>query len=198
MKPDLSPTARYILETVAPIFNRQGYVGTSLSDLTEATKLTKGAIYGNFKNKEDLALKAFYFNFEKSISPLLPEMATQASSIEKLLAVSNYYKNYYHLVVESGGCPLLNVSSDAKFNNPKLFEAAKKVANSILEALTTVIQTGIEESEIKQSIHAESYSKSIFSMIQGGIFLALTNENESFLTATLERVDALIIDEMKR
>ena len=197
MKRDLSPTALYILETVAPIFNRQGYVGTSLSALTDATKLTKGAIYGNFKNKEDLALKAFYFNFEKSISPLIPEMEKHETSIAKLLSVSNFYKKYYHLVVEFGGCPLLNVSSDAKFNNPALFTAAKKVANSILEELTKVIETGIDKKEIKATISADSYSKSIFSMIQGGIFLALTNENESFLTTTLERVDELILNEMK-
>ena len=46
----------YILEKTAPVFNRQGYIGSSLSDLTKATNLTKGAIYGNFVNKEELAL----------------------------------------------------------------------------------------------------------------------------------------------
>ena len=42
-------TTAFIIETVAPIFSRQGYVGTSMSDLTEATGLTKGALYGNFE-----------------------------------------------------------------------------------------------------------------------------------------------------
>ena len=55
-------TTAYIIETVAPIFNRHGYIGTSMSDLTEATGLTKGAIYGNFENKEALALSAFEHN----------------------------------------------------------------------------------------------------------------------------------------
>ena len=50
-------TTKYIIETVAPIFNRKGYAATSMSDLTAATGLTKGAIYGNFKNKEELAIK---------------------------------------------------------------------------------------------------------------------------------------------
>lgn len=44
-------TRQFIIEKVAPIFNRKGYAGTSLSDLTEATGLTKGAIYGNFKKQ---------------------------------------------------------------------------------------------------------------------------------------------------
>ena len=49
MSTDNLNTSDFILETVAPIFNRKGYAGTSLSDLTAATGLTKGAIYFNFK-----------------------------------------------------------------------------------------------------------------------------------------------------
>jgi len=55
-------TTQYIIETVAPLFNQRGYSATSLSDITSAVGLTKGAIYGNFKNKEELALKAFEHN----------------------------------------------------------------------------------------------------------------------------------------
>ena len=38
-------TTKYIIKTVAPIFNRKGYAATTMSDLTAATGLTKGAIY---------------------------------------------------------------------------------------------------------------------------------------------------------
>jgi len=44
-------TRRMIIEKAAPIFNKKGYLGTSISDLTKSTGLTKGAIYGNFKDK---------------------------------------------------------------------------------------------------------------------------------------------------
>ena len=37
-------TRSYIIEQVAPIFNKKGVHGTSLSDITNATGLTKGAI----------------------------------------------------------------------------------------------------------------------------------------------------------
>ncbi|MDH3699278.1 MAG: TetR/AcrR family transcriptional regulator, partial [Flavobacteriaceae bacterium] len=63
-------TTAYIIETVAPIFTKHGYVGTSMSALTEATGLTKGALYGNFTNKEDLALRAFDFSSNKLIEAL--------------------------------------------------------------------------------------------------------------------------------
>ena len=41
-------TRSYIISKVAPIFNKKGYSATSLIDMTSATGLTKGSIYGNF------------------------------------------------------------------------------------------------------------------------------------------------------
>ena len=55
-------TRQFIVEKSAPIFNKKGYSGTSLHDLTEATGLTKGGIYGNFENKDEIAAAAFEFN----------------------------------------------------------------------------------------------------------------------------------------
>ena len=45
-------TRQYIIEKSALIFNKQGYAGTSINDITDAVNMTKGAIYGNFENKE--------------------------------------------------------------------------------------------------------------------------------------------------
>ena len=58
-------TRQFIIETTASLFNTKGYEGTSLSDLTTATGLTKGSIYGNFENKEEVALAAFDHNLSK-------------------------------------------------------------------------------------------------------------------------------------
>jgi len=41
-----------------------------MSDLTSATGLTKGALYGNFKNKEELAFLAFKFNVDRVVNPI--------------------------------------------------------------------------------------------------------------------------------
>ncbi|MDX1328332.1 MAG: TetR/AcrR family transcriptional regulator, partial [Arenibacter sp.] len=78
-------TTAYIIETVAPIFNKLGYVATSMSDLTEATGLTKGALYGNFENKESLALASFEYNSKKLLSKLDEQLNTEGSALEKIL-----------------------------------------------------------------------------------------------------------------
>src|SRR5262245_13558435 len=52
-------TRLHIIEKTAPLFNMNGFDGTSLADLCRVTGLTKGALYGNFLDKEELATEAF-------------------------------------------------------------------------------------------------------------------------------------------
>ncbi|MGN6478181.1 MAG: TetR/AcrR family transcriptional regulator, partial [Flavipsychrobacter sp.] len=73
-------TKQFIVEQVAPIFNVKGYAGTSLSDMTSATGLTKGSIYGNFSGKDDVALAAFDYNLAKLQHIISGEMSKQTGT----------------------------------------------------------------------------------------------------------------------
>ena len=47
-------TVRKILDAAAHLFLEKGYDGTSLQDIIDETKLSKGAIYHHFGSKEDI------------------------------------------------------------------------------------------------------------------------------------------------
>ena len=87
MKSKADQTKDYILRQAAPIFNKKGYAATSLSDILEATKLTKGAIYGNFLSKEDLAIKSFRFNVNRVLASISIELNKSENAIEKLFFI---------------------------------------------------------------------------------------------------------------
>jgi len=191
-------TSEYILEKVAPIFNKQGYVGTSLSDLTKATNLTKGAIYCNFLNKEELALKSFELNVKKVVLPLEILILEQTNAVQKLFAITKYYRNYYDLANSRGGCPILNVGLDARFINPLLFNAAKKTSENLVNGLTSIIKNGIIKNEIQENIESSIYAKNIYAMIEGAIFMAFTHENEDYLINITNLIDSLIEEKMHK
>src|SRR6478735_1428393 len=87
-------TRAYIVEKTAPIFNTKGYAGTSLTDMTDATGLTKGSIYGNFENKDEVALAAFDYNLAKVRGIIKAEMDKHATVKEKLLVYVDVYENF--------------------------------------------------------------------------------------------------------
>ncbi len=191
-------TSEFILQKVAPVFNRKGYVGTSLSDLTNATGLTKGAIYGNFENKEELAVKAFRLNIKKAIEPLSVELKQYEKAVDQLYALTKYYRKYYDVAKGSGGCPILNVGSDANNINPKLFKAVKEVSLKLTAALTLIIQNGITQNEINRHIDASFYAKTIYSMIEGSVFMAFMHSDKSYISAMMDVIDNMIEEKLKK
>src|SRR5260370_19214238 len=49
-------TRRILLEAAAVVSSREGFHGASLDEVAAAAGVTKGAVYSNFKSKEDLFL----------------------------------------------------------------------------------------------------------------------------------------------
>ncbi len=193
----LEKTANYILETVAPIFNRQGYVGTSLSDLTKATQLTKGALYGNFKNKDELALRAFELNTKRVLKPLNEMVDKEDNYLDKVLAVIQYYRTYSQRTKEIGGCPFLNVSIDAKNNYPALFLRAKSLEKRKQEALSRIIEEGIKREEINADIDPDSFAKNMYSLIVGAYFMTFIQEDESYLKVALDQLESDMMPKLR-
>lgn len=191
-------TSEFILDKVAPIFNKQGYVGTSLSDITNATGLTKGAIYCNFENKEDLALKSFQLNVNVAIKPLFRLIASTQGSINKLYAVTDYHRGYYDLVKDRGGCPMLRVSVDTKFINPLLFEEAQKLSQRFTTGLRNIIEEGIDSNEIKKDTHPLQYAKVILSLIEGSSLLAFIHDDQTYITNAMDYIDNSIIKNIQK
>lgn len=190
-------TSEYILSKTAPIFNRNGYVGTSLSDLTKATGLTKGAIYGNFMNKEDLALKAFQLNLKTVVYPLFQLIAKEEDNLAKLYAMTKYHRGYYKLTKKIGGCPILNVGLDSKYINPLLFKAAKKVSSQFVDGLVEILKDGKRKGEFNKKINPVETAKNILSMIEGSTFMALTHDDNKYIVHAMDFIDNTIIPSIK-
>jgi TetR/AcrR family transcriptional repressor of nem operon len=190
-------TAAYIIETVAPIFNKNGYAATSISDITKATGLTKGAIYGNFENKEQLAVASFKFMVKSLMKEIIKHMDKSDSPIEKLLLISDFYRNYYLYTNKMGGCPILNVGVDANNQNSYLLEKVRVIIQRIQDQLATIIEDGIELGEISTKVNAMYAAKRIDTMIQGAIFMAYTMDDEFYIKDTMDQVDKMINEELR-
>ena len=191
-------TADFILKKVAPVFNKKGYIGTSLTDITKATQLTKGAVYCNFANKEELAIEAFELNLKVAIGPLFELVANTAGSLNKLRAIINYQRTYFERLGDRGGCPLIRAGIDAKFNSPKLFNRAQAFSLRILNGMTRIITEGIAAGEIKKSTDAAKQAKLILSMIEGSNFMSFTHNDNSYIITAMDFIETYIIDVMKK
>jgi len=191
-------TTTYIIETVAPIFNKHGYAGTSMSDLTEATGLTKGALYGNFENKEALAMAAFEYNSKRLLKALDEKLNYEGTSLEKLFALTDFYRHYADFTKEIGGCPILNVGVDSQHNNALLTAAARETIKIIEGKIALVLENGIHNNELNLPVTPLQFAKQLFTMLQGAISMATITGDRKHLINTVAYLDVLIKKEIKK
>lgn len=190
-------TTQFIIETVAPLFNQNGYVGTSMSDITKATGLTKGAIYGNFDSKEALALKAFKYNLKKLLSKLEEQISVTNSPIQKLFVITNFYRHYNDYTKGMGGCPILNIGIDANNRSEELMNNVRSAILRIQNNLRDIIDDGKKQGEIKITTDSNLYARRILSMIEGATFSATTMNDDKYLKDMMNMLDNMIINELK-
>ena len=191
-------TSEFIIQQVAPIFNKHGYSGTSMSDLTNATNLTKGAIYGNFKNKEELAFRAFAFNVQRIVDQIKVHIGETRSPIEQLNKLVSFYRNYRKITVKSGGCPVINIGVDANHDNDALLGRVREVIARLQNGIVQLIIAGIEAGEIRSDIDAEKYGRYFFTVIEGAVFLMTTTDDDRFIDEAMDRLDNVINEELKK
>lgn len=189
-------TAEYIIHKVSPIFNKHGYEGTSMADLTKATGLTKGAIYGNFKNKEELAFLAFKYNVDRVVNQIKVDLSDINSPLQQLFGLTNFYRRYRAYTIEFGGCPIVNIGVDANHGNADLLKKVQEVVMKLQGYITKMISLGIEAGEIKKTVNPEKYARYIFTMIEGAVFMTATMNDDSYLQETMGRIDHMIENEL--
>jgi TetR/AcrR family transcriptional regulator, transcriptional repressor for nem operon len=190
-------TRHFIIEKTAPVFNAKGYSGTSINDLMNATGLTKGSIYGNFENKDEVALAAFDYNFQRVVIYIKSQMDTRDSIIDKLLVYPETYRNFLKLPFLSSGCPIANTSTEADDTHPKLKEKAAAALHLWRSSVERYLKTGIENNEIKSETNIHEVVSVLAAIIQGASLHAKVSGKINYLNASMNFLERMI-KELKR
>lgn len=185
-------TRSYIIEKTAPIFNIKGFAGTSMNDITEATGLTKGSIYGNFKNKDEVALEVFEHNKKKMQDLFTLEISKKSSYRDKLLTYPELYDQFFIRHFIDGGCPIMNTAIEADDTHPLLKEAAKKAILVWKDSLAYLVQKGIDAKEFKSETNPEETALLILSIIEGTVMVSKLTGNVGYLKTLMHSLRKLI------
>jgi TetR/AcrR family transcriptional regulator, transcriptional repressor for nem operon len=185
-------TKQFIIEKAAPIFNTKGYAGTSLSDMTEATGLTKGSIYGNFADKDEVALACFEHNYKMVREAPRKEIDQLNSFRDKLLVYLDVYSNPKKYPLQQGGCPILNTTIEADDTHPRLRALAGEALKNWKDRLVQLIQGGIANKEFKSATHAEQAALTIIALLEGNILITRSTGNAAYGKLVIESARKLI------
>jgi TetR/AcrR family transcriptional regulator, transcriptional repressor for nem operon len=189
-------TRQFIIGMAAPIFNKKGVAGTSISDIMEATKLAKGGIYGNFATKEEISMEAFDYMMEAVVARMQELTAPKKSSKDKLFAILEFYRTYPHKPVISGGCPILNFGAEADDTNPVLRKKVKGAIHYFQESVEKLVHRGINYGEFSRQWDARVFAIKMFSMIEGGILISRIHGDNRQMSLLVDLLQQEITDHL--
>ena len=176
-------TRENIIRKAAPIFNRQGFVGTSISDIMKATGLKKGGIYNHFKNKDELAIAAFDFYIGLIREHYGEVIKGERRAIPRLqIIVTTFCEalNAENSPIQ-GGCPLLNTAIDSDDTHPLLRQRSQEAMDTWRQLFIKIIDLGIRHNEIKKITDPEVTATIIISNLEGALMMSKLYKNQQYL-----------------
>jgi TetR/AcrR family transcriptional repressor of nem operon len=172
-------TKERILRKSGVLFNTQGYKATSISDITTATGLTKGAIYRHFKSKAALEKETLFHLSSLMFQKLRAYIKSESTAGDKLRAIFRYFESYITNPEVKGGCPLMNVAIEADDAHPSLRREAVKVLDILRDSVITILKNGIRFNQIKPDTDIGFQSTLIIACLEGAIMMSkLRGDNE--------------------
>ena len=177
-------TRLIILGKSSLLFNTQGYKATSLSEICNATKLTKGAIYKNFKSKSELEKEALLFMCMKLLKDVALEISSESDAENKLYAILTYFERYHANPPFIGGCPLMNASIEVDDSNPDLKIIVKDIMKLMHDSLCQVLMNGMEHGQVKKDTDVTDLASVIISSLEGAVMMIKIMDSNKHMAAT--------------
>ena len=185
-------TKKFIVERSSAVFNTKGYMGTSMQDIMDATGLTKGGLYGNYKSKEAIAFAAFDYNVQKITDKLSKMIRAEKNAPDKLHAILKFYKTYYFEPPVVGGCPILNMAIEADDTHPGLRLKVVEALDLLRSSIIHILKKGQSYGQIKTDEDVYKFATVFLSTIEGGIMMSKAYQDFRYLKDCIAHLAALV------
>lgn len=171
-------TRLFIVEKTAPLFNTKGFDGTSLSDLTEATGLTKGALYGNFADKDEIAVEAFRHSVKKVKAMVRDHLEGASTYRKQLTLLLEFYSLYVFDPPVVGGCPLLNSAIEVDDYRTSMRRIVASELLSTIDFIAGLLKKGIRAKEFRPDIKPRHLAYTFFCSVEGALMFSRVEKSK--------------------
>jgi AcrR family transcriptional regulator len=185
-------TRQLIISEAAVLFNQKGYEGTSMKDIMDATGMSKGALYGHFKDKEEIAVAAFQQAVDTVLVQVGKRTRSQGRVLDKFREVIFFYKERILNPPVEGGCPIQNSSVDADESRPVLRKEVIRAMDAWQERIVRTLQKGMASGEVRIDIDAREFAVNFIGTLEGGIMMAQLYRDVRYFDTIARQLMAMV------
>ncbi|CAB5111623.1 hypothetical protein D3OALGA1CA_5734 [Olavius algarvensis associated proteobacterium Delta 3] len=186
-------TRRNIVEKSLQLFSVKGYYNTSISDILDATGLTKGGLYGHFPSKEDI----WYAVYEEAVDVwkgiAFDNVRSTTNPLDRIdKFIVNDLMRYLGGEVFAGGCFFLNMLVELSGQSASM---TRHILRGFIQ-MSRLIQHWLEEAEdqglIRPGLDHREISNFIVISLNGAAALYISSRDPLILDTTIKQLQQYV------
>jgi len=155
-----------VLENAMHLFWKQGFNKTSIKDLTDATNLQPGSIYGAFKNKRNLFLMSLDYYFGYLYSAQSEILKSKEEPLMRIRHFFDFILNQQNDDKELKSCLLVNTLLETPPDDSEINQRVNKMFTKIENEFCEVLKLAEKEGTLVAGGKPDAIAK----MLMSGIF----------------------------
>ncbi len=153
-----------ILQKAFQLIYTRGYQATSIDDILATTKVTKGAFYYHFSNKDEMGIAiieeilkpGFHQNFIEPLNKATNPLEAIYKVMENVLLHNDQMKVEF-------GCPASNLTQEMTPWNSDFSVALNELTASLEKAMTKALERGRKAGLVNNHVHPKQSTMFILS-----------------------------------
>lgn len=182
-------TRQHIVEKSMQLFSVKGYFNTSIDAIATAAGLTKGGLYGHFRNKQEI----WYAVYEACVRIWkgvafqgVQEVSDPLARLEKV--IENSMKNYLGAGVFEGGCFLLNSLVELAGQAPTMSNHVLEGFKGFSELLRQWLEDAAQQGMLREGLNLGEVADFIVIALNGAAPLYASSKNPAVWQGTLTQL----------
>jgi TetR/AcrR family transcriptional regulator, transcriptional repressor for nem operon len=180
------------------LFSLKGYCSTSITDILDATGVSKGGFYNHFASKEGLFFEVLEEARRIWRKRVLYGLNEIDSPLEKAIQILANYRDRYLKDTENfpGGCVFVTFTVELNDQFPHLVQEVNKGFIGLKSLLKRLLDESMERGELKPSVNTGNVIEILFSGMLGTSVVYGVDKSNEVLGRS---IDALInhLEELK-
>ncbi|WP_236950176.1 TetR/AcrR family transcriptional regulator [Mycobacterium sp. MS1601] len=192
-QPNATSNKERLLRQGMKLFYANGFHGTTVDAVLEASGVPKGSFYHHFGSKEAFGLAVL--DRYMSLQLELLEAASVASSAATADTLERYFDSLCQLFVDSGyrrGCLAGKFSTElAASSTPFRSQLAGSIA-TWHDTLAALLEQGQRRGDVRDDLSAGDLAHTVLALVQGAFVIALSSRDPAALAALRVSIRSLV------
>jgi TetR/AcrR family transcriptional regulator, transcriptional repressor for nem operon len=164
----MSDTREYIIDQSYGLFLNHSYEAVSISEISKAIGLTKGALYHHFTNKEELFKAVIDKYLDIQLSNINDPNISLTAYIDKIIS---HAENILNSIISSSQkfitLNYLSLFIDAFRHYPGFSKEKESLIQNEIKKIEMIINNAIEKGEVRRDINTSVMAMNFFSLSMG-------------------------------